>query len=379
MKSMKENLLATLNSNQSKIEKQFPNMTQTVQQNKEILKSNNVSAVTSYQSKLEEYRNMPADVDVKLPSLKSNTVQGKEFSLEIGNLKARLTQTTLSSLTEEASQLSLQGLLDEAKSSATIPTGVSPLFHVACVGVDEAWVSGKDKAIRRVGIHGSVRDTVTTTCQYWPNGITVTKQGELVYSDGPNRTVNIVRQGKINKLITLPQGWKPDRLCYTKSGDILIGMCTFDFSQRKIVRYQGQSVTQEIDRDEDGKPIYKGGNYGLHVVENNNRDVCASDYNAEIVVVVNKSGRVRFRYDGTPARRKESFGPAHIVTDAMSRIIVADLRNNCLHLLDPNGQFLRCVDNCELVNPCGLSVDSEERLWVGLQNSGEVKVIQYMK
>jgi hypothetical protein len=137
-------------------------------------------------------------------------------------------------------------------------------------------------------------------------------------------------------------------------------------------------VTQEIDRDADGEPIYKGGEYGLCLVENNNGDVCVSDSNADTVVVVNMSGRVRFRYDGTPARRKEPFNLAHIVTDSMSQIIVADC-NHCLHILDQNGQFLRCVDNCGLDYPNGLSVDSEGRLWVGLQKSGDMKVIQYMK
>jgi hypothetical protein len=63
----------------------------------------------------------------------------------------------------------------------------------------------------------------------------------------------------------------------------------------------------------------------------------------------------------------------------MSQIIVTDWNNACLHILDQNGQFLTCVDNCGLDKPLGLSVDSEGRLWVGLHKSGEVKVIQYMK
>jgi hypothetical protein len=322
---------------------------------------------------------MPADVEVKLPSLYTNSVQGRELSLEFSKYKACLTQTKLSGLAEEASHLSLQGLLEQAKSIATIPTGVKPLRSVACVGVDEVWVRGEDKTVRRVDAHGSVRDTVTTTCKTWPNDITVTRQGELVYSDGPNRTVNIVRHGRTETMITTPQGWGPDRLCCTKSGGILVSMGTTDNSQHKIARYQGHIVTQEIDRDEDGESIYKGGEYPLFVVENNNGDVCASDSNADTVVVVNKSGRVRFRYDGTPARSKKSFNPVHLVTDSMSQIIVADCNNDCLHILDQNGQFLRCVDNCELVKPHGLSVDSEGRLWVGLYRSQEVKVIQYMK
>jgi hypothetical protein len=322
---------------------------------------------------------MPADVEVKLPSLYTNTVQGRELSLEFSDYRASLIQTGLSCLTEEVSHLSLQGLLEQAKSIAAIPTGVNPLHHVACVGVDEAWVSGADKTIRRVDIHGSVRDTVTTTCQPFPNAITVTRQGELVYSDGYNSIVNIVRHGRTETMITTPRGWHPGRLCCTKSGDILVSMGTADESQRKIVRYQGHTVTQEINKDEDGKPIYKGGKLPLCVVENNNGDVCASDNNAYTVVVVNKSGRVRFRYDGKPARRKELFNPAHLVTDSMSQIILADFSNACLHILDQNGQFLRCVDNCGLDYPTGLSVDSEGRLWVGLEKLGEVKMIQYKK
>ncbi|XP_048773734.2 E3 ubiquitin-protein ligase TRIM71-like [Ostrea edulis] len=379
MKSIKENLLAALTSHHSKIKYQIPNMTQTVQQNKEILKSNNVSAVTNYKSKLQEYRNMPTDINVKLPLLKTNTVQGRELSLELGEYKACLTQTTLSSLTEEVTYLSLQKLFEQAKSITTIPTGLNPLFHVACVGVDEAWVCGKDKTLRYVDIHGYVRDIVTTICQYWPNGITVTRKGELVYSDHHNRTVNIVRHGRTEALITTPQGWRPGQLCCTKSGDILVSMYTSDYSQNKVVRYQGHTVKQEIDSDKDGEPIYKGGEYSLCVVENNNGDIVASDLNSDTVVVVDKSGIVQFRYDGTPARRKKSFNPAHIVTDSMSQIIVADLNNDCLHILDQNGQFLRCVDNCGLDNPQGLSVDSEGRLWVGSHDSGEVKVIQYME
>ncbi|XP_048742724.2 uncharacterized protein LOC125656172 [Ostrea edulis] len=379
MKSIKTNILSALNSHQSKMKNKIPDMTQTVQQNKKILKSNNVCAVTDYKSQLEEYRNMLTDIDVKVPSLKTNIVQGRELSLELEEYKASLTQTTLPSLTEEVSYLSLQKLLEQAKSIATIPTGVNPLFHVACAGVDDAWVSGKDNTIRRIDINGYVRDTVPTTCQTWPGDITVTREGELAYSDANNRTVNIVKQGEKETLITTPQGWHPKKICFTKSGDILISMATSYCSRNKIVRYQGHTVKQEIDRDEDGEPIYKGGENPLCLVENNNGDVCASDLNADTVVVVDKSGRVRFRYDGTPAMRKKSFDPGHIVTDSMSQIIVADCNNASLHILDQNGKFLRYVDNCGLENPAGLSVDSEGRLWVVLFHSGEVKVIQYMK
>ena len=85
--------------------------------------------------------------------------------------------------------------------------------------------------------------------------------------------------------------------------------------------------------------------------------VCIPD--ANFVIVVDMEGRFRFRYDGKPAKREMSFDPRGIVTDDLSQIIEADLINDCLLILDNNGHLLRCVDDCGLEEPNGLSMDSE--------------------
>lgn len=105
----------------------------------------------------------------------------------------------------------------------------------------------------------------------------------------------------------------------------------------KIIRYKGTEITQEIDIGEHGNSIFAIGEYLLFVTENNNGDICVSDGNADKVVVVDKNGRVRFQYDGTPARLEESFDPRCIQTDKHSHIIMTDLSNDCLHILDQNG------------------------------------------
>ena len=112
--------------------------------------------------------------------------------------------------------------------------------------------------------------------------------------------------------------------------------------------------------------------------ENNNGDICVSDTSANIVIVMDRAGRVRFRCDGRPARRMTLFCSRGIVTNAFSQIIVADINNDCLHIIDQNGQFLRCVDDSGLEKPHGLSVDSKWRLWVGCE-SGKIVVIEYLK
>jgi sugar lactone lactonase YvrE len=354
-------------------------MTQTVQENKEILKSNKMLDVNSYKSKLTKFRAIPKVPDLMSPSLRTNTVQGRELSIELGDYRTTLTQTTLSlpSLADEAICLSVEELLKEAKVIANIKPNIKHLQKVACFGPDRAWLNGADKTIRCVDINGTVTDTVITTCSGFPADITVNRQGELIYSDRPNRTVNMVRHGKRETLITTPPGWHPEGLCCTRSGDILVGMSTADNNHYKIVRYQRQGAIQEIDRDEHGNPIYRGGSYIVYLAENSNGDIVASDGNAQALVVVNRAGKVRFRYNDKPPGGKKSFSPEQIVTDSMGHIIVADYNNACLHILDQDGKF---VNICGLNDrPKGLSVDSEGRLWVGLYKSGEVKVIQYVK
>jgi hypothetical protein len=382
IQSLRDHEMTILKSYQVQLRNQTADMTQTVQENKDILKSNNVSDVVIYSSKLTKFRTIPPVPDVRSPSLKTKTVQGRILSLELGDYRATLAQTALSlpSLTDEVLHLSVKKLLKNAKIIASIPTDVKNLKRVACAGSDKAWISGKDEIIHCVDIHGTVQDAVPSTCPEYPSDITVSKEGELIYSDVYNRTVNIVRRGKTEALITIPRGWGSSGLSFTRSEDILVSMNTIDYSrQYKIVRYQGKKVTQEIDKDGSGNPIYQGGEYALYVKENINGDIVASDGNANTVVVVNRKGKVRFQYNDKPLGERQPFSPRQIVTDSMGNIIVADTFNDCLHILDQNGQFIKYVDNFGLNGgPNGLSVDSEGRLWVGLYYSGEVKVIQYV-
>nr|XP_022310924.1 tripartite motif-containing protein 2-like [Crassostrea virginica] len=314
----------------------------------------------------------------------------KELNIEIGDYRAILKQMSQPSLSTDVSHWTpgIVMFVDKVRVIATIPTTYSFSWGIACIGEAEAWIYGENETITRIDIHGAVRDTVTTSCLFRPGDISVTKGKELMYSNSDNRTVNIIRDWKTETLITTPQGWTPRGLCCTRSGDILVHVYTKSGPQtkNKIISYQGENIKQEISNDGQGNPIFKYGNNLLFMSENNNGDVCVSDVYANTVVVVDQTGRVRFRYDGTPDRREKyfapsgisSFRPTGIVTDALSQIIVADINNNCLHILDQNGQFLRCVDS-GLLYPLGLSVDSEGRLWVGSEKSEEIKVIEYLQ
>lgn len=371
--SLKDSNLRTAITHQTKIKDLIKDMIQTVHQNKQILESKSALDVTNYKSKLHEFRNALTDVDFEIPSLIKTTVKGRKLGFEFGELEASLRQTYPSFLSADDPYQSRR-MLFTSETVDVVPTVYKSLYYMSCFGEHQAWISGNNKTITRIDIHGYVKETVVTNCRFWPNGIAVTGQGELIYSDCNRRKVNIVRYGKVETLITTPRGWKPHRLCYTRSGDILVGVS--HSRKKKIIRYHEMKISQNIERNEHGKPIFKNGFHVLCLTENINGDICVCDRNADSVVVLNMSGRVRFRYYVTPTWKP--FKPKCLVTDSLGQIIVTDSNNSCIHIIDQNGHFLTTIKDLELYNPHGLSIDSEWRLWVGLHWTGEIKLLDYM-
>lgn len=375
--SKKNMSINDLTNHQTNIAKLTSDMIETVQHNKQMIQTKNASKVTDYKSKFDEFKNVPKDVAVEIPFLKTNIVTEKELCIEIGEIRAILTKTSLSHILDDYTYLQTTELPDEAKMLTIIPTENDSLIRVACTVLDEAWICGEKQTITRIGLEGDVKETVTTKCLYWPDDIAVTSGGELVYNDPDRETVNIVRSGRTETLITAPLGWKPHRLCCTKSRGILVSMS--NGRHNKIIRYEENQISQVIEKNEDGKSIFLEGICKLYVTENENGDVCVSDTNASLVIVLDITGRVRFRYDGSAAKIKGPFNPSSLVTHSSGQTIITDNSNLCLHILDRNGTFLRCLD-CFGQHRCyGLSVDMEGRLWLAFNYTNEIKVLNFLK
>mgnify|MGYP003687638153 CR=1 FL=1 len=126
---------------------------------------------------------------------------------------------------KEVSFSSTRELLEKVRIIASIITNQNPLCNVACVKVDQAWVSGENSTIepcRQARI--CTQDRVSIEDNDGPNGIAVTKHAELLCTESTNRTVNIVTLGRIKTLITTPNGWILWGICSIKLSDILVSV-----------------------------------------------------------------------------------------------------------------------------------------------------------
>nr|XP_019924600.2 uncharacterized protein LOC105332552 [Crassostrea gigas] len=337
----------------------------------EIKESREVTPTTEYSSKIREFSKLPSQIKVTMPTFIPNLIDCEQLESLFGQI------TTISLATEEGVSLIKQ--LVEPELVATIKTGNIFLINVACLNEDKIWTSGITEEIKCFNINGSLHQTNTTRSGKLPRDLAVDSDGNLLYTDDTLNTVNKIKKGQTCELIRL-QGWVSGKLCVTSTGDLLVTMYSNDQTQSKVVCYSGSLEKRTIQFDDEGKPLYSGNSRMKWITENRNHDICVADFEAGAVVVVNQDGKLRWRYTGHPSvTTKNPFKPNGITADSQSRILTADNDNNCIHILDQNGQFLRYIDNCDLKNPYGLCVDNNDNLFVCELHNGNVKKIVYSK
>ncbi|XP_056008564.1 E3 ubiquitin-protein ligase TRIM71-like [Ostrea edulis] len=377
IQEMKNKHLSTLNKNTEEITQKMAELEQIISDLKSILKSKDVSLTSTYKSRNGEFRQLPPKVRVTLPSLspqKINTEKLREMFGSLLPLSINTEQGDTMKSAEAVSSPPVKPLLDEPRVTATIDTGYDYLYSVSCLSEDQVWTCGDyNKTMKLLNLQSKLLTSIQTKSGDTPRDIAVTRDGDLVYTDSNN--INLIKNKQIQTVITL-QGWRPLYVCCTAANDLLVTMESDDREQSKVVRYSGSTEKQSIQFDDQGRPLYSSGD-DKYLSENKNLDICVADCGASAVVVVNQSGKLRFRYTGHPSNTELLFKPYGITTDSQSHILTADYHNHCIHILDQDGQFLRYI-HCDLVGPCGLCVDIRDNLFVAECYTAKVRKIQYL-
>ncbi|XP_056002850.1 E3 ubiquitin-protein ligase TRIM71-like [Ostrea edulis] len=380
IQEMKNKHLSTLNKNTEEITQKMAELKQIMSDLKSILKSNDVSLTSTYKSRNSEFRTLPPKVRVTVPSLSAQKINKDQLNEMFGSLSPLSINTEHGDTMKSAEAVSsppVKPLLDEPRVTATIDTGYRQLFSVSCLSEDQVWTCSQlNNTMKLLNLQSELLTSIQTKSGDTPTDIAVTRDGDLVYTDDSNNTVNLIKNKQIQTVITL-QGWRPLSVCSTASDDLLVTMDSDDYKPSKVVRYSGSTEKQSIQFDDQGRPLYSSDAYIKYLSENKNLDICVTDQSASAVVVVNQSGKLRFRYTGHLSNTKQSFKPVGITTDSQSHILTADRHNDRIHILDQDGQFLRYI-HCDLESPLGLCVDIRDNLFVAECITAKVKKIQYL-
>ncbi|XP_056002444.1 uncharacterized protein LOC125663363 [Ostrea edulis] len=381
IQEMKNKHLSTLNKNADEITQKITELKQIISDLKSILESNDVSLTSAYKSRNSEFRTLPPKVQITVPSFSALKIGKDQLNEMFGSLSPLSINTEHGDTMKSAEAVSsppVKPLLDEPRLTATIHTGYSRLYSVSCLSEDQVWTHGNNEIMNLLNLRGKLLTSIQTKSGNEPEDVAVTREGNLVYTDYRNKTINLVKNKQIRTVITL-QGWTPYNICSTASDDLLVTMISDDYKQYKVVRYSGSTETQSIQFDDQGRSLYSTGDYiNKYISENRNLDICVADNGASAVVVVNQSGKFRFRYTGQRFLIfMKSFDPVGITTDSQSQILTADFDNNRIHILDQDGQFLRYI-HCDLFSPWGLRVDIRDNLFVAERDTAKVKKIQYL-
>ncbi|XP_022304495.2 uncharacterized protein LOC111111677 [Crassostrea virginica] len=403
IEDMDEQHLAAITTQEDVINKALHEIKQVILDLQKLLDSDDVCLVSEYTSRNEEFRSLPAQFQVTLPTFSPQEINREQLYQQLGSLSqllitypltdevARTTEEHggLKKTTDAVSSPPIRPLGDKLLSdSPRILNDIQTefgglnnrLYNVSCLSDEEIWTRGDNKIMKLYNLKGELLKSIQTKSGNRPWDIAVTRSGGLVYADYNDSSINLVSGTQIQTLITL-RGWRPLRLCSTASGDLLVIMKSDDNKQTKVVRYSGSTEKQSIQWDDQGKPLYSSNRFSntKYLSENRNLDICVADLAAAAVVVVSAAGKLRFRYTGPPSTPQESFLPGGITTDSQANILTSDSDNHRIHIIDQDGRFLRFIHNRGLQEPEGLCVDSQDNLFVAENKTGKVKKIMYYK
>ncbi|XP_062570067.1 uncharacterized protein LOC134232128 [Saccostrea cucullata] len=217
-----------------------------------------------------------------------------------------------------------------------------------------------------------------------PNDICVTDNSDIYLIDFNNDSINyLTPSGSVSKVISM-DSLRPLGICQSVDGGLLVTLIDtisdryeLQSNSKRLLRHITVTgdVIHEYEYQEDCQTRLFTMPY--RVEQNRNCDICVVNFTSKTtgeLVTMSFSGHKKFIYRGQ--NLTENFNLADVACDSLCNILVTDVYNKQIHLLSPNGKFLKFLltDNDEN-RPCSLSL-YKSTLWVGYWE-GLIKVFQF--
>ncbi|XP_052703774.1 uncharacterized protein LOC128180032 [Crassostrea angulata] len=261
-----------------------------------------------------------------------------------------------------------------------IQYGDEGIYLMEAINEESSFVSDtKSNYIERINIRRKKREKIKIDA----NDACVTKQGDVYVTDRKNNSiVRLFSTGSISKVFsTAPL--HPGGICQSTDDGLLLTLrdAASDFFQpnsqsRRLVRHVTLTgdVIREYEYQEDGRTRLF--NAVRRVRQNGNTDICVVNMKNETLsdlMILSLSGSLKWVYRGQTLA--ECFF-TDVACDSYCNILACDMFNSKIHLLCPNGNFIRyLLTETEVKDPWSMSL-YKSTLWVG-DNHGLVKVFQY--
>ncbi|XP_062569761.1 uncharacterized protein LOC134231806 [Saccostrea cucullata] len=221
---------------------------------------------------------------------------------------------------------------------------------------------------------------------YSPVDMCVTDTGEVYFTDGKSIKKSMLclsPSGSVSTVV-FADPLEPLGICQSVDGGLLVtlrdnesDLYKLESHSRRLVRHITVTgdVIHEYEYQEDGHTRLF--TLPFRVTQNSNRDICVvnrTSPTAGEVLIMSTSGRMKSVYRGQ--NLTGDFMPGNVVCDSFRNILVPDINDTKIHLLGPDGEFLKfLLTENEVIHPTRLSL-YKSTLWVGYWE-GIVKVFQY--
>ncbi|XP_078320240.1 uncharacterized protein LOC144621293 [Crassostrea virginica] len=167
-------------------------ITQTIQDLKNLLETRDVSLVSGYKSRIRKFRKLPPNLNVIPTNFNPVKINNEQLLKQFGTLSP-IPEVRKHSMQRNESSSQARPFLDVSRLITNIKTEFKfGLYNVSCLSDEAIWTSGFSSCMMLYNLNGELLRYVETKSGNLPGHIVVTRSKDLLYTDNEDESINLV-------------------------------------------------------------------------------------------------------------------------------------------------------------------------------------------